>query len=574
MKSIFITLPQRDECNNIPIGILAIATELLDCEYQDIKIYDIDFLRPSFESSIEEIVSYKPDLIGISAPVSTAYVNIAKYSFALKKRLPDALIVVGGNIVASAEVLLKKTAVDICIAGEGEIACRKVHDWVNDGRRWSALKGIEGLVYLYDANVVFTGYGERYPRERLYKINWNLLENLSDYLPEIVVEDSYLFKYANGDVNKLTEKDKSLLGKQIFPALHSSRGCSNRCTFCHRFVKGLNLRPVHSVIEDIQYLVQEYNVGAVCFSDECFGVNRKWLFQLCNDLKDIDIVWRVSGMRSDMVDEETIVTMKDSGCRTINYGFETMSNKILSIMEKNVLVSTNVDAGRLTLENGMFTIPQLVIGMPGEDLNTIKETAFNIAELFSESSLILEDGISINYAQALPGTPLYEYGRLLGLVGKTLEEEEEYLIRVFNRNAADYESTLNFTGLPRILHRALRDILHIHLQYYIFKKNPHKYAKKYHYRNIAAQSLSSRLLSKYPRCFFCFQYVGFLRSIIYEIKSRGIKSTVISLFEFGKWLFSGKRSGVDINNSLRKVVEKNKSAYFGNELIIDLRRGQ
>ena len=574
MKSIFITLPQRDECTGMPIGILAIATDLLNCGYKDIKIYDIDFLRPSFEFSIEKIVSYKPDVIGISAPISTAYVNVRKYSLELKKRLPDALIVVGGNIVASAEVLLKKTAVDICVAGEGEIACRKLHDWVDNGKKWSELKEIKGLVYLDDANIVFTGYGERYPREKLYNINWSLLENLSHYLSEIVVENSWLFKYANGDENKLTEKDKSLLGKNVFTSLVSSRGCSNRCTFCHRFVKGLNLRSVQSVIEDIEFFVQEHNVGAFYFHDECFGVNKKWLFQVCNYLKEMGIVWRVGGMRADMVDEETILTMKDSGCRTIIFGFETMSNKMLSIMEKNVLLSTNVDAGRLTLQHGLFTTPKLVIGMPGEDLNTIRETAFNLAELYSASSLTIEDGISMNYAQALPGAPLYEYGRLLGLIGKTIEEEEEYLIRVFDRNAADYESTLNFTGLPRIVHRALRLIIRIHLQYYIFKKDPIQYVVKYHSRNITDQNLKVRLLSKYPRFWFYFQYVVFLESIISEVKSRGIKSTVDSLFDFSKWLFSGKARKVDINCSLRKFLEKNESAYCGNDLLIDLRRGQ
>ena len=575
MKSIFITLPQRERSLNIPLGILAIATELFNCGYKEIKIYDIDFLRPSFDSSIDKIVSYEPDLIGISAPVSTAYVNVKQYSSELKKRLPDALIVVGGNIVASAEVLLKKTAVDICIAGEGEIACRKLHDWVINGKKWSELKEIKGLVYFDDEDIVFTGYGERYPREKLYKINWSLLENLTDYLPEIVVENSFLFKYANGDVNKLTDKDKNLLGKRIFMGLRSARGCSNKCTFCHRFVKGVNLRPVQSVIEDIGYLVQKYNIGAFRVSDECFGMNRKWLLEFCDDLKEIGVTcWGVGGMRVDMVDEETILSMKDSGCRTIIFGFETMSNKMLSIMEKNVSSSTNIYAGRLTLQHGIFTVPQLVIGMPGEDLNTIRETAFNIAELFYDSSFVPEDGLSINYAQALPGTPLYEYGRLVGLIGKTIEEEEEYLIRVFDKDAADYESTVNFTGLPRILHRALRMIFRINLQYYMFKKDPLQYAEKYNSKNIKAQRLGTGLFLKYPRLVFNLQYVILFKAIMSEIRSKGIKSMVASLFELAKWVFSGKASKVDINCSLRKIIENSEAAYYGNDLLINLRRGQ
>ena len=33
--------------------------------------------------------------------------------------------------------------------------------------------------------------------------------------------------------------------------------------------------------------------------------------------------------------------------------------------------------------------------------------------------------ISVNYIQALPGTPVYELARDTGLIGKSLEEEED-----------------------------------------------------------------------------------------------------------------------------------------------------
>jgi len=33
-------------------------------------------------------------------------------------------------------------------------------------------------------------------------------------------------------------------------------------------------------------------------------------------------------------------------------------------------------------------------------------------------------------AMAIPGTSLYEYSQQIGVIGKTLDEEEDYLIRV------------------------------------------------------------------------------------------------------------------------------------------------
>ena len=37
-------------------------------------------------------------------------------------------------------------------------------------------------------------------------------------------------------------------------------------------------------------------------------------------------------------------------------------------------------------------------------------------------------------AMAIPGTPLYEYSQQIGVIGKTLDEEEDYLIRTSNSN--------------------------------------------------------------------------------------------------------------------------------------------
>ncbi len=52
---------------------------------------------------------------------------------------------------------------------------------------------------------------------------------------------------------------------------------------------------------------------------------------------------------------------------------------------------------------------------------------------------------SINYIQALPGTPVYEYARNRGLIGATLESEERYLDSISDVNAADDSKFLNFT---------------------------------------------------------------------------------------------------------------------------------
>ena len=71
----------------------------------------------------------------------------------------------------------------------------------------------------------------------------------------------------------------------------------------------------------------------------------------------------------------------------------------------------------------------LIMGMPGESRTTITETAKFVSSL----RYILKKDWNITntfLAIAIPGTPLYEYSQQVGLIGKSLDEEEEYLIRL------------------------------------------------------------------------------------------------------------------------------------------------
>jgi len=56
--------------------------------------------------------------------------------------------------------------------------------------------------------------------------------------------------------------------------------------------------------------------------------------------------------------------------------------------------------------------------------------------------------ISINYAQSLPGTPLYEYARENGFIEKSIDGEEKYLISISDKDAYDNEHFINFTQQP------------------------------------------------------------------------------------------------------------------------------
>ena len=143
--------------------------------------------------------------------------------------------------------------------------------------------------------------------------------------------------------------------------------------------------------------------------------------------------------------------MKEAGCCCIYYGMESGSQKILDVMEKVTTVEQNYNAVKWMSENNLYTIIQLIIGMPGETPETIEETCKFTSYFVEQSPDADPNGLSINFAQALPGTPLYEIGRHKGDIGLSLEGEEKYLLQISDRDARDGETFLNFTEFPRIL---------------------------------------------------------------------------------------------------------------------------
>lgn len=437
-----------------PFGSLAVIQYLREHGY-DPYFFDIDGLRPSWDDVIRIFEKRRPKIIGISAVVSTAYAYTRKLSWMIKEVLPDSYVVVGGNLAASAELLLRRCGVDVCVTGEGEIPFLKLVIYLSDVRGApGGIKGIRGLVFLDDQGEVrFTGYERQIPASDLSDPDYSILEQYSRI-------DNYIIDpwrhYSQKEVELETDfmrdprfDEPHRRGKRVGTVV-SAKGCVARCTFCHRWERGFRQLPVRKVIGRIKYLADCYNVGFVRFGDENFGSDRRAVEELLPALQELDILWAVSGMRARTADRDLLKRMRKAGCVAVYYGIESGSQRMLDIMEKNTTVEQNLRALEWTQEAGLYTAIQLVLGMPGEDRTTIAETTAFLQEAMSQYPDHPADHLSINYAQALPGTPLYEYTRLIGLAARTLEEEEAYLLQISDTNAADDTKIINFPGQPMV----------------------------------------------------------------------------------------------------------------------------
>lgn len=456
MDIVFATTPIRPVPTAYPpFGSMAVIASLRKAGYEP-YFYDIDGLRPPLEDVVAFIGTRRPDVLAISAVVSTAYAYVKKLTREVRRVSPATRIVVGGNLAASAEILHRLAGVDVCVISEGEIVAVQLMRALEAMPRGApldleALQAVRGISFLRaDGEMVFTQYETRLPPEEVFKPDWALLESHSRIENFIVGPES-----RPEFVRDPRAREPHRLGKKV-ATLITAKGCVARCTFCHRWDKGYRAIPPAQIAEHVKFLKERYDVGCVMFTDENFGSDKRHVLELLELLKPLDILWTVGGVRVKSMTLDLLQKMRAAGCVSVFYGMETGSPRILEVMEKKATREDNLNAARWTREAGLFTIYQMIVGMPGEDESTIRETIDFLKQVTQDGFESPRSLMSINYIQALPGTPVYEYARHRGLIGKSLAEEESYLLHISDVDAADDTRMLNFTESDYLTVRSWR----------------------------------------------------------------------------------------------------------------------
>jgi radical SAM superfamily enzyme YgiQ (UPF0313 family) len=457
-----------------PYGAMAIVQTLIKAGFDQTFLYDIDGLRPSFSDIKKHFLKEKPDVVGISGVVSTAYNYIKDLIKLIREVLPETIIIVGGNVAANSEILHKICGVEYCVIGEGELSSVELLNYIQNIRpkrstndQEELLKKILGITFLDKKGVVhFTGYTKNIPAEELYDLDYDILERDTDVSKYILDPWSYTsFGY---DPRSYEPKRKN----KKLATLVSTKGCVAKCTFCHRWDHNIRFVPVDLIIERIKKLQTRYNVGFITFSDENWGSSKNWNDEFIEKIAPLDILWRVGGVRTKSVSLELLQKMRAAGCVNVQYGMETGSQTMLNIMEKKLKLEDNINAAKWTYEAKLHTVYAIVFAMPGETPQTIKETA----DFLKYCTEFLPDPpygrLSINRLEALPGTPVYEYGKILGLIGRTPEEEEKYLLYISDTDGGDHWKQLNYTNYPDLIVQSWYRQIWFEVMHNWFIKNP------------------------------------------------------------------------------------------------------
>lgn len=183
----------------------------------------------------------------------------------------------------------------------------------------------------------------------------------------------------------------------------TSRGCPFSCTWCARPIFGRKYRQYSAVraVDELQYLVETYDIGHLWLFDDTFVVRRGWVEAFCDEIvrRGISIRWECLA-RTDLVDRGLLEKMSKAGCARINFGFESGSQRVLDGMKKG---TTAADARRVASdmhELGISMGGYVLFGYPGEEWEDIEQTIGLIRD-------IAPVDYSTSVAYPMPGTEFH-----------------------------------------------------------------------------------------------------------------------------------------------------------------------
>ncbi len=340
-----------------PLGILYIAACLREIGVK-VKILDLQVemqgIIPNDENFKKLVENEKPDFVGASSTIINW--DAAVHAMNLCKELfPQSKIFVGGPHVTAlgTDCLEQAPTIDFVINGEGEeVAPNLLREFVNDSPDYSRVRG---LIYKTGENEYCTTGYNMFLRD-LNKIPfpaWELVK-LDHY------QLSPLMQFQPGrSVNMI-----------------SSRGCVFSCIFCDHGVRGSGwrARSPENVVAEFKYL-HALGIRNVWLVDDLFTVSRQRVKEICDLLmrEKLNMAWSCQA-RVDCVDEETLIKMKDAGCRQISYGIESGNERVLQFIKKRLSKQKARETIALTKKVGIESRCFFMMGFPGETKEEIEET--------------------------------------------------------------------------------------------------------------------------------------------------------------------------------------------------------
>lgn len=331
----------------IPLPLLYIASMLVNEGY-NVRIFDMRV------ENVDHLKIGEPLFVGISSMSGPQIRFGLDFAKKVKQDNPEIPIVWGGvHPTLLPEQTARSGYVDIVVRGEGELTSLQLTQHISSEK---SLEKVKGITY-----------------EKQGKIKTNPPAEPVD-LDSLPIDLPY-------DLLKLEEYPTLKAGRLH---IQTSRGCPGRCGFCYNTIfnqqKWRGKSP-NRVLEEIEFLLEKFpNVNVIDPVDDNFFVDKKRVEDICKGLleRKIHVKWRAN-CRFDYLanyDKEFISLLERSGCVELDFGGESGSKRLQSLVTKDVTYEQMFKA----LKNLRTHAPNIepfiswLSGLPSETSQDVNET--------------------------------------------------------------------------------------------------------------------------------------------------------------------------------------------------------
>jgi len=184
----------------------------------------------------------------------------------------------------------------------------------------------------------------------------------------------------------------------------TSRGCIGKCSFCTTptFFGNWNGKNSKLVVDEIEYLINNFNTKKIIFLDDNMTVNKKRMYEICNEIEKRKIKC-LFGCLSSIIcyDKKMFEKMYSVGFRWVHFGIESGSLKILKLMNKQMDIEYIKQVIKETKEIGYRVRNSIILDYPGSTKEDVRATRDLINELEPHE-------LRLHYLAYRVGTPVFE----------------------------------------------------------------------------------------------------------------------------------------------------------------------